>query len=197
MEKSMTVNGQMILHVEKESILTQMELNMKVIGLMIINMATDLKLGQMVLDIKENINLGKKMDKVSQHLLMVPIMKEILLIMKFQDTEFINGQMDEYIQDNGKIINCTGKEISDGQMEGVSKEVMKMTKSKGYGIFYFGDGRKYIGTWNDGKQNGLGIYYQDERHYKIGEWQNGQRQHWLNDQEIEAIKESISQLQRL
>lgn len=52
-------------------------------------------------------------------------------------------------------------------------------------MFEWGDGRKYEGTWVNGKQQGLGIYYISDGSKKYGEWQDGAKKRWLEPDEVE------------
>ncbi len=45
-----------------------------------------------------------------------------------------------------------------------------------------GDGRKYKGKWENGKQNGEGEFFQvKEDTWKKGLWNNGKRVRWVNE----------------
>lgn len=71
---------------------------------MLNNMVKVLKFGLMDLSMKELMQMGKKMDMESYILLMDQNMKAILWIMKLMDMELMNGQIIEYILENGKTI---------------------------------------------------------------------------------------------
>jgi hypothetical protein len=43
------------------------------------------------------------------------------------------------------------------------------------------DGRKYIGSWLNGKQHGKGVYITPNGQRKEGEWRDGKRVKWLNE----------------
>ena len=54
-------------------------------------------------------------------------------------------------------------------------------KKHGVGTFYWADGRKYHGSWKDGKQHGRGEYFLASGEKKIGEWVQGKRIKWVDD----------------
>lgn len=69
----------------------------------------------------------------------------------------------------------------------------KNDKKHGFGKYCWVDGRKYIGFWENGKQNGYGKYisFSEKREMtvKIGFWNKGKRIYWLNDSDINNLKE--------
>lgn len=58
-----------------------------------------------------------------------------------------------------------------------------MDKKHGYGEFDWPDGRKYKGSWKNGKQDGIGIYYNPNGEKKYGNWNAGKRMEWLEEDE--------------
>ena len=40
-------------------------------------------------------------------------------------------------------------------------------------VFYYGDGRKYVGEWKNNNRNGHGIFTWADRSTYVGEWKNG------------------------
>jgi hypothetical protein len=63
----------------------------------------------------------------------------------------------------------------------------KEDKKSGYGIFYWPDGRKYEGSWFNGKQSGYGIMIINGLK-RYGEWKIGKKIRWINEnsQDFEA-----------
>ena len=51
------------------------------------------------------------------------------------------------------------------------------------GIFLLkrGDGRKYEGSWLNGKQHGKGVFTKASGEQKEGEWFEGKRTQWLDE----------------
>lgn len=123
-------------------------------------MVKELKYGQIMLNIKVNIKMEKRMARVYQIFLMDQNMKENSKIMKQMELEPIFGQIKEYIKDNGKKIKCMGRDKFLGLMEENIQEYLNLILKKkkeyiedrkhGKGIFEWGDGRKYEGTWVNG-----------------------------------------------
>ena len=96
--------------------------------------------------------------------------------------------MDGHTEETGKIIRCMGRENSHGQMAGSMWGSMLMIKSKAMecliGRLKFiirPDGRRYEGSWSNGKQHGQGVYYNAQGRRKEGEWQDGKRVRWINE----------------
>lgn len=61
-------------------------------------------------------------------------------------------------------------------------------KKNGLGKYLFEDGRSYIGFWENGKQNGLGLYINEKNEEKFGVWINGKRNRWLEEDELNTLK---------
>jgi len=78
--------------------------------------------------------MGKNMGEGSYYLLMGLNTKEIFFKTIYIIKEFIYGQMEDFIKDNGKKIKCTEKGKFNGQTENHMKEIFKMIKDmvKGY-----------------------------------------------------------------
>ena len=54
-------------------------------------------------------------------------------------------------------------------------------KKDGYGEFEWADGRKYKGSWKNGKQHGEGEYCPSNgKIWRKGIWENGKRVKWLD-----------------
>lgn len=69
-------------------IITAMVLHILVSGKMINNMVMGRKLGQMVLNIKENTKMGKSMEMENYNLLIIPFMRENLNKTTFMEKVF-------------------------------------------------------------------------------------------------------------
>ena len=54
-----------------------------------------------------------------------------------------------------------------------------MDKKHGKGIYYWADGRKYDGMWENGKQHGEGVHTQKDGLAKTGIWVRGKRIKWV------------------
>ena len=54
----------------------------------------------------------------------------------------------------------------------------------GQGVYWWADGRKYIGGFQNNKMHGIGFMADDNSKVKMGLWQDGKRLHWLH-QDIE------------
>ena len=54
-----------------------------------------------------------------------------------------------------------------------------MDKKGGKGTFYWPNGSRYEGFWENGKQHGVGTYINEEV-AKVGEWFEGERVRWIN-----------------
>lgn len=55
-----------------------------------------------------------------------------------------------------------------------------MDKKHGYGVYAWADGRRYHGTWKDGKQHGQGLYELPDGKRRKGEWVDGTRVKWTS-----------------
>jgi len=64
----------------------------------------------------------------------------------------------------------------------------KKGKKNGLGRYLFEDGRSYTGFWENGKQNGLGLYINEKNEGKFGVWINGKRNRWLEEEDINTLK---------
>ena len=64
-------------------------------------------------------------------------------------------------------------------------------KKNGLGKYLFEDGRSYIGFWENGKQNGLGLYINEKNEEKFGVWINGKRNRWLEEDELNTLKNDV------
>ena len=51
---------------------------------------------------------------------------------------------------------------------------------QGYGVFYWNDGRKYEGQFEDNKQHGFGKYTLQDGTIKYGIYENGIRKKWVD-----------------
>ena len=61
-------------------------------------------------------------------------------------------------------------------------------KKNGIGKYIWNDGREYIGYWMNGKQHGLGLYTNEVKENMWGIWINGKRTRWLEEKDLEEIK---------
>ena len=50
----------------------------------------------------------------------------------------------------------------------------------GYGEFYWKDGKKYFGFYDNDKKNGFGIFYWPKEKFYIGFWKDGKQMELLN-----------------
>lgn len=48
-------------------------------------------------------------------------------------------------------------------------------------MFLWPDGRRYEGTWLNGKQHGTGLYHTAKGEAKKGEWAEGKRLKWISN----------------
>ena len=64
----------------------------------------------------------------------------------------------------------------------------KLGKKHGLGRYIWPDGRSYIGFWENGKQHGLGEYKDENDNIKYGIWIYGKRNRWLDETDIELLK---------
>ena len=64
----------------------------------------------------------------------------------------------------------------------------KKGKKNGLGRYLFEDGRSYTGFWENGKQNGLGLYINEKNEGKFGVWINGKKNRWLEEEDINTLK---------
>ena len=112
----MTVIGKMIRLMGLVSILILMVHNMKVIGLMISNMDKVKRHGQMVLNTKGTISLGKKTALDNFYGPINLVIAETFSTIIFTVTVPINGQTAVSFQETGFATRCMGTEFSRGLM---------------------------------------------------------------------------------
>jgi len=108
----------------------QMELFMKDHGLMINSMVKAKKIGQMVHNMKDNINKERNKATDNSYGLMAPVIMETLVIIISMAKVFIPGKTEESTKANGKIIKSTVKENTLWQMVNITKENFVMTRNK-------------------------------------------------------------------
>ena len=60
-------------------------------------------------------------------------------------------------------------------------------QKEGYGIYYWNDGRIFKGWWSNNRQFGLGIYLCEEEEEKYGLWEKGKRIMWFSQDQIDMI----------
>jgi hypothetical protein len=63
-----------------------------------------------------------------------------------------------------------------------------MDKKHGYGVYYWADGRRYEGYWQNGKQHGEGKYILPTGVVKIGIWEDGKRIKWIDEMNQDATQ---------
>jgi len=80
--------------------------------------------------------------------------------------------MADVMKEVGCLTKLRGKVSFHGLMAVYKKDITRTTKKHGYGKFYWKDGRKYIGNWEDGKQHGEGVMWKDNTMIK-GVWLKG------------------------
>jgi len=114
-------------------IFMSMGLNLKEIGKMICKMAKELKHGPMDLDMMDITKKAKSMDSENILGVMVPVMKEIGLTIKYQDQVPTHGWMEEY------SISYIFYQRYEGQWLD--------NNMHGSGIYTWRDGRKYEGEY--------------------------------------------------
>ena len=130
MEMFMTVNGIMIKLKGVELINIPMVLSILVIGRKIDKMVMELKLGQIMLNMKETTNSAKNTEL---ELLSGPMVQHTLVnfsITTFMEKVFTRGQITESMRVNGMETRCMEKEHSPGLMEENMLENMLMIKRK-------------------------------------------------------------------
>ena len=120
----------MIKPMAKEHIHMLMVHTIKAIGLMINNMELEWNHGQMVLNMKESIEMAKKMAGESLPLLIQVIMKENSVRMRFVDMASIIGLMESTMRELGKRIKCMAKEFLFGKMARGMKGISSMIREK-------------------------------------------------------------------
>ena len=117
-------------HMDLDSTLIAMALNMLDNGCKINRMGLENKHGLMVLNTKENISMEKNMAKGSFYGATKVSMKVISAIMTFMDLESILGMMEGNSTENGKGIKWMEEAFSVGVTEGSTKESMWMIRKK-------------------------------------------------------------------
>ena len=58
-----------------------------------------------------------------------------------------------------------------------------MDKKHGYGVYTWADGRRYEGSWVNGKQHGEAKYTSKDGSTKRGIWKEGKRVRWTSEDE--------------
>jgi len=74
--------------------------------------------------------MEKKREKENLHLKIILFIQEILKMVIYMVKVNIYGQMEDLIEDNGKIINNTEKEYLNGLMEEIMKESILKIRNK-------------------------------------------------------------------
>ena len=65
-------------------------------------------------------------------------------------------------------------------------------KKHGFGVYTWADGRRYEGYWANGKQHGLGRYLvPNEDREKYGLWEDGKRIEWFEQEVVRGINERV------
>ena len=155
MEMSMKANGSMTKQMALELTLIQMVRNILDYEKMINSMGKVWKAGQMGQSMRENIKMVLRKEKEDWSLPMGVGMRENLLRMRLKEKEFISGLMAGCIKANEKKIRCMEKEKFSGQVKLICNQInidgrsyegeYIDDKKHGYGVFIWGDGRKYDG----------------------------------------------------
>jgi hypothetical protein len=99
-------------------------------GTMIYNMVTEKKLGQTDLSMKENIAKAQNKEKVSTNTWMAPSTKVIGFKTQYKGLVLTLGQMEKFLQVNGRRITCMVKVYSAGLMEDNMRVNIATTKKK-------------------------------------------------------------------
>ena len=76
---------------------------------MIYRMDMALNPGQMALNIKEDTKVARNLARGRFILMMVAFMRESLRTILFTEAEYLCGQMEEFMKDNGRITPCLEK----------------------------------------------------------------------------------------
>ena len=162
---------------------------MKENGEMIAKMDMELKLGVMVLFIKDIIKKEKK-NGIGEYL--------------WADGSKFLGNWKDNRQEGFGIYEWSDKKKYEGYFqnnilegEGHYKWIdgrdyygtFNKGKRQELGKYIWNDGRSYTGFWENGKQNGLGLYINEKNDEKFGIWVIGKRNRWLTAEEINALKE--------
>ena len=115
---------------EPASTTTLMELFTMESGSMISNVERERKFGQTGQSTRENLKTAKKMEMANFNGLMVLDIKALFKTTVLRDMANTLGRMAGSTRGNGKIIKCTGKEFSLGQMVSIMLATMPMTRRK-------------------------------------------------------------------
>ena len=130
MEITTKASGKMIKLMGLVNTLIQTGLSMKDFGSTISNMDREKKNGLMVLNMKEIINMEKKMDSANFYGPICHLIKEISMIIIFMDMVNTNGLMVENIQEIGFATKCMEKDFLHGRMGENIKVIIMMIKNK-------------------------------------------------------------------
>ena len=122
-------NGNKIKLPDMESTFITMVQDIKVIGLMIINMDMEFRHGSTEANIRETTNKERKMEKESTLGKMEAFTRETGLIIKSPVMVNMFGQMEELILETGSIIKCTEKVFTLGKMEESTKGSISLIKN--------------------------------------------------------------------
>ena len=126
----MMVIGRTIKLMDMDSTHILMEHNMKATGLMINNMDKVKNTGQMVLNMKEHINMVKKMDTVNSFGLINHLIVVLLSIITSMVMENIDGLIIENTLETGLTIKCMVQVSLLGPMEESMRANILMTRNK-------------------------------------------------------------------
>lgn len=131
MEIFMTDNGKKIKLLDMEFTFITMVQDIKVIGSMIINMVMVLRLGLMVVNMRETTKKERKTEKVNTLGKTEVFTRETGLIIKSLDMENMSGLTEGPILETGSTIKCMEKVSIHGKMEENIKVSISLTKNTG------------------------------------------------------------------
>lgn len=122
--------GKTIKHTVMDSIITPMELAMKVIGTKINNTEKEKRSGQTMLAMRASIKMGRNMEEVSSCGPMDQRIQEISSKTTSTAWVFTPGLTEGNMTDNGRTTRWTAKVYSPGQMEENMKDSMLTIRKK-------------------------------------------------------------------
>merc|ERR1719259_198481 len=82
----------------------------------------------------------------------------------------------------GRTSMRTVGKIFEGKYEG--------DKKHGPGVFYWPDGSRVIGIWQNGRQHGVGTHFNEDGVARKGKWKSGNLEQWLGKADPEENERS-------